>query len=135
MRNLGRGDTDAIRVAEEKDTLAFALGALGGFNPLAGTGASPESLEETRPAGVGFGAVVAAHDLLDGLAGFIGVVEGNGADIVVKNVGLDNSVEDVAADETEVAVNGCCGTAGEVPYFWLVVGETGVSVLEVGDGD
>ena len=84
---------------------------------------------------MGFGAVVGAHDLLDGFAGFVSVVEGDGADIVVENVGFDDSVEDVAADETEIAINGCCGTTGEVPHFWRVVGETRVSVLKVCDRD
>lgn len=135
MGYLGRGDADAIRVAKEEHTFAFALGALGGLNELAGTGASPESLEEASPAGVGLGAVVGAHDLLDSLTGFVGIVEGDSADIVVKDVSLDDSMEDVAADKAEVTVNGRCGTAGEVPHFWLVVRETGVGVLKVGDGN
>lgn len=68
-------------------------------------------------------AVVVAHDLLDCFAGFVGVVEGDRADIVVEDVGFDDSVEDVTADESEVAVNGGSGTSGKVPDFGLVVGE------------
>lgn len=132
--NLGRRDTNAVGVAVEEHTLALALGTLGGLNPLAGASASPHSLEESSPAGVGLGAVVAAHDLLDGLAGFVGVVEGDGADIVVEDVGLDDSVEDVAADETKITVDGGSSTTGKVPDLRLVVGEGGVGVLEVSDG-
>jgi hypothetical protein len=36
---------------------------------------------------------VAAHDGLDGLGGFVGVVEGDGADVVVEDVGFDDTVE------------------------------------------
>jgi hypothetical protein len=78
---------------------------------------------------------VSAHDALDGLASLIGVVEGDVADIVVQNVGLDDTVEDVATDETEVTIDGGGGSTGEVPDLGLVVGEGGVSVLEEGNGD
>lgn len=78
---------------------------------------------------------MAAHDGLDGLGCFVGVVEGDGGDVVVEDVGLDDAVEDVAADEAEFAVDGGGGAAGEVPGFTGVVGEGGVGVLEVGNGD
>lgn len=76
-----------------------------------------------------------AHDRLDGLGGFVGVVEGNSADVVVEDVGLNDAVEELAADETEFAVNGCGGAAGEVPGLASIVGEGRVGVLEEGDGD
>ena len=102
---------------------------------MADAGGGPEGLEETSPAGVGFGAVVLAHDGLDGLGGLVGVVEGDGADVVVQHVGLDDAVEEVAPDEAELAVDGCSGAADEVPDLGVVVGEGGVGVLEEGDGD
>ena len=132
---LGRRNSNAVRVTVEEHSGALTLGALSGLNPVAHTGTSPESLEESGPASVGFGPVVRSHDLLDGLAGLIGVVEGDGADIVVENVGLNDTVEDVTADEAEVTVDGGGGTAGEVPDIRLVVREGGIGVLEVGDGD
>ena len=132
--HLGRRDTDAVGVAVEQHTLVFALGTHAGFNPLARASASPEGLEESSPPSVGLGAVVSAHHFLDGFARFVGVVEGNGANIVVQDVGFDNSVEDVTADESKVAVNGGSGSTSKVPGFWLVVGEGGVGVLEVSDG-
>lgn len=132
---LGRRNSNAVRVTVEEHSGALTLGTLGGLNPVAHTGTSPESLEESGPASVGLSPVVRSHDLLDGLAGLIGVVEGDGADIVVENVGLDDTVEDVTADEAEVTVDGGSGTTGKVPDIRLVVGEGGVGVLEVGDGD
>ena len=132
--HLGRRDTDAVGVAVEQNTLLLPLGACGGLNPLAHASTGPESLEESRPAGVSRSAVVMAHDLLDRFAGLVGVIEGDGADIVVEDVGLDDSVQDVTADESKVTVDCSSGTASEVPYFRLVVGEGGVGVLEVSDG-
>ena len=54
---------------------------------------------------------------------------------MVQDVGLDDAVEEVAADEAEVAVDGGGGAADVVPAAGLVVGEGGVGVLEVGDCD
>ena len=79
-------------------------------------------------------AVVPAHDLLDRLAGLVGVVKGDGADIMVEDVGLDDSVQNVTADESKVTVDSSSGTASKVPDFRLVMGEGGVGVLEVSDG-
>lgn len=79
-------------------------------------------------------AVVLAHDLLDGLGGFISMVEWDGADVVVSDVGLDDSVEKSTANEPEFTVNRGCGTPGEVPGLVVVVRESGVSVLQVSDG-
>jgi len=78
---------------------------------------------------------VAAHDGLDGLGGLVGVVEGDLADVVVQDVGLDDAVEEVAADEAELAIDGGSAAADVVPLLSSVVGERGVGVLEEGDGD
>lgn len=113
--DLGGRKPDAVRVAVEEHALALALGALGGLHEVAHAGAGPEGLEEAGPSGLGLGAVVAAHHSLDGLAGLVRVVEGDGADVVVQNVGLDDAVEDVTADEAKVTVDGGGGTTGEGP--------------------
>lgn len=76
-----------------------------------------------------------AHDWLDSLGGFVGVVEGDGADVVVEDVGLNDAVEESAANETEFAVNGCGRTTNVVPRSSRVVGKSWVGVLEVGDGN
>lgn len=130
---IGRANTDAVRIAEEEHALALALGALGRLDPLADARRAPQSAEEAHPAGRGIGAVMAAHDGLDGVAGFVGVVERDRADVVVQDVGLDDAVEDVAADEAKVPVNRGRCAARKVPYFRLVVREAGICVLEVGN--
>lgn len=76
-----------------------------------------------------------AHDLLDGLGRFVGVVEWNGGNVVVQDVRLDDAVQELAADEAKLAVNGRGGTACVGPGVGVVVGERGVGVLKVGDGD
>lgn len=132
--DLGRANTNTVGVTEEQNTLALTTGTRGRLDPLAGAGTGPQSLEEASPAGVGLCAVVVAHHGLDGLAGLVGVVERDGADVVVQHVGFDDTVEDVAADEAEVTVDGGGSTAGKVPHLRLVVGEARVGMLEEGDG-
>lgn len=135
LRELGRLDTKTVLVAVEQDALALTLSALGRLNPLAPTSSLPHGLDETDGAFLDVGAVVTAHDLLDGLGGLGGVVKGNGADVVVENMGLDNAVEEVTADETELAVNSRGSTTDKVPLIRGVVRERRVGVLEVGDGN
>lgn len=135
LGHLGRRNTDAVGVTVEHNTLALTSRTLSRLNPLADTGRGPHGLEETSPAGVSLRAVVVSHDVLDGFAGLVGVVEGDIADVVVQHVGLDDTVEDVAADEAEVTVNGGSSAAGEVPHFRLVVRKSGVGVLEEGNSD
>lgn len=76
-----------------------------------------------------------AHDWLDGLCGLISMVERDGANIVVQDVGLDDAVEQLAADEAEFAVNGRCGATSVGPCRGSVVGKRRVGVLEEGDHD
>nr|POF17551.1 hypothetical protein CFP56_12965 [Quercus suber] len=113
--DLGRGRAEAVAVAEEEDVGVGALGALVGLDPLAPAGGAPDGLEEAEGAAADVGAVVVAHDLLDGLGGLVGVVEGDGGDVVVQHVGLDDAVHEVAPDEAELAVDGGGGAAGERP--------------------
>lgn len=72
---------------------------------------------------------MAAHDGLDGLGGFVGVVEGDGGDVVVQDVGLNDAVEDLAADEAELAVDGCCRSSGVGPSLRSVMGQRRIGVL------
>lgn len=48
---------------------------------------------------------------------------------------LDDAVEEVAADEAKVAVDGREGALDEGPVLSVEVGDVGVRVVEVGDGD
>lgn len=128
-------NTKTIAVPEEQDTLAFADSSLRWLNPLAPTSAAPEGLEETERSSLDIGTVMLAHDLLDSFTGLVGVVEGDGANVVVKDVGLDDAVEELATDETEFTID-CCGcSTNVVPASSGVVRKSGISVLEEGDGN
>ena len=72
-----------------------------------------------------------AHDWLDGFGGFVGVVEGNGADIVVQDVGFDDAVQKIAADEAKFAVNGCSSSTNIVPTARSVMGKRWIGVLQI----
>lgn len=56
-----------------------------------------------------------SHNWLDGLGCLVRVVEWDGADVVMKNVGLDNAVEELTTDETKLTVDGGSGAADVVP--------------------
>lgn len=71
----------------------------------------------------------------DGGSGLIGVVEGNPGEEVVHDVSVNDAVEKVGANEAEVAVNGTEVAQGEVPGALGVVGNLGVRVVQVGDGN
>jgi hypothetical protein len=58
---------------------------------------------------------VLAHDLLDGLSCLVGIVKWNSGDKVVSDMGLDDTVEEMATDKTEFAVDCCSGTASVSP--------------------
>lgn len=79
--------------------------------------------------------VVVAQQRLDRLGGPLGLVEGNAAEQVVHDVVVDDLVEEVAADETGGAVDRCEGALGVGPSVGGVMGDLGMSVLQVGDGD
>lgn len=78
---------------------------------------------------------MAAHDRLDGFGSFVRVVEWNGRDVVVQDVGFDYSVEQRAADESELAVDSGCGSARKTPGLGSVMRDRGMGVLQVCDCD
>lgn len=134
LQNNGLG-TKSISVPVEQDTRSLTGRTLVGLNPVASAERLIHALDETNWSIRGIRSIMLAHNLLDGLGGFIGVVEGDGADIVVKNVGLDDTVEELSADESEFSVDGCGGSTGVCPALTGVVGKRWVSVLKVGDCD
>lgn len=75
------------------------------------------------------------HDRLNGFTGLIRVVEWDGADVVVKDVGLNDTVEESAADETEFTIDCCSGSTNIIPAPGCVVRKSWVGVLEVGDSN
>lgn len=79
--------------------------------------------------------VVGSQERLDSTGSLLGLVEGDTAEQVVHDMVVDDFVEEVAADEADAPVNGGKGTLGVGPRFCGVVGDSWVSVLEVGDCD
>lgn len=76
-----------------------------------------------------------AHDWLDGLGCLVSVVEGNGRDVVVQDVGLNNAVEESAANEAELTVDSRSSSTDVVPAGSSVVRKSWVGVLEECDGN
>jgi hypothetical protein len=54
---------------------------------------------------------------------------------VVNDVVLDDAVENVAADETEVTVDSGCCALEEGPFVGFVVGSLRVSVMKIRNSD
>ena len=75
------------------------------------------------------------HHFPDVLRGLAGVVEGDGGDKVVADMGADDVVEEVRVNETQIAINGGRGATRECPSFVVVVRHAGICVLKEGDGD
>ena len=96
---------------------------------------TPHSLDEAQRTTPHVSAVVTTHDLLDSLASLVGIVEGDGGDIVVQDVGLDDAVKKLATDETEFTVDRGSCTTNIVPRFASVVRERRISVLQECNGN
>ena len=54
---------------------------------------------------------------------------------MVDDVGLDDAVEEISADEAKVAIDGGERTLDVGPVLGIEVGEIGVGVVEIGDGN
>lgn len=63
------------------------------------------------------------------------MVEWDCADIVVKNMSLDDTVKKLSTNEPKLSIDGCSGSSSVRPAFATVVRKRWVSVLEKGDGD
>lgn len=124
-----------VAVSEKHDALVLSLSANVWLNPLAPSGGLPHSLKEAPWSPLNIRSVVLSHNRLNSFRSLVSVVEGDGGDVVVKDVGLDDAVEDVAADEAEFAVDGGGCAADVSPRLAGVVREGGVGVLEEGNRD
>jgi len=78
---------------------------------------------------------VFAHYVLDRLSRFIRIVKWNCADIVMKNMSLDDPVEEIATNEAKFTIDGGSCAPREVPSLWFVMGQTRIGVLEIGNRD
>lgn len=95
----------------------------------------PECLDETERTVLGIGSIMSAHNLLDGIRSLVCVIERNCADVVVQNVGLDDSVKELSANETEFSIDRGSRSSSIRPAFASVMRERRIGVLKVGDGD
>lgn len=81
------------------------------FDPITTAERRVHALDEAERTTLGIRSVMSAHDLPDGFSRFIGMVKWDGGDIMMENVSLDDAVEELAANEAELAVNcGGCAT-------------------------
>jgi hypothetical protein len=133
--DLARRQTEAISVPVEQNTFVLTLSTVHRLDPLTCSKAGPHALEEAQCTTLGVAAIMFAHDWLDGLGGLIGMVEWDRADVVMQDVGLDNAVEQLTANEAEFPVDGCCGATGVGPGGGGVVRKRWVGVLEESDHD
>lgn len=119
-----RLDADAVAIAIHLDAVTL--------DELAGTDGAPECDENVRAIDM----VVAAHDLANSLRGLLGMIERDAARVVVRDVGLNDFVKEMAAyGAKEATIDGRSGTARKIPLLGVVMGKVGVSVLEIGDAD
>lgn len=74
-----------------------------------------------------------SHHWLDSLRRFVGIVEGNGANIVMQDVGLDDTVEKLSADETKFSIDcgGCTASVG--PGLGGIVRKLRIGMLKICD--
>lgn len=134
LRGLCRS-AETVPVAEEHHSLVLASSTFVGRHPLTVPEVGVHALEEAEGTTTAVTTVVTTHDRLDGFCGFCGVIERNGADVVVENVSLNDVVEKVGTDGPEVAVDSCSSATSVGPRFVGVVRKRRVGVLKERDGD
>jgi hypothetical protein len=78
---------------------------------------------------------MASHNRFNGLGCLIGMIERNRAHVVVEHVSLDDAMEKMATDKSEVAINCRSGATNVVPGCTSVVRKTWVGVLKIGNRD
>ena len=114
-RQLRRRQPDAVVVPVEENTATLVARRFERLHPLAHSRVGPEAAQEAQRAIARVGLVVLTHDRLDRLGRLVGVVEGDGRDVMVQDVRLNDAVEEMAPDEAEFAVDGRRGSSKEVP--------------------
>ena len=113
--------TLSIPVAEEQHTGILASRALYWLNPLAPSDVSPETVNKSNWTIHNVCTIVLAHDGFDSCGGFISVVEGDGADVMMKNVSFDDSVKELSANKPKFAIDSGSGASSVGPGGGSVV--------------
>jgi hypothetical protein len=132
---LYRWDAQIVAVAEKQNALVLAGGVGTWLNPLAPSCGRPKRLDESKGTASGISAIVVAHNRLDSFGGLIGMIKWNSGDVMMQYVRLNDTMEQLAADEAKLAINCGGSTAGIRPGACVVVGKSGVGMLQEGDGD
>jgi len=130
---LRRGYPKAIPVAIEEHSLAFAFSSFRGFNPVAHSGASPQRFQKPERASMCFRAIMFAHHIFDSLGCFVCMIEWDGADIMMSDMRLNNTMKKMTTDEAKFAIDGGSCATGEAPNLWLIMRESGIGMLKVCD--
>lgn len=74
-----------------------------------------------------------SHDLLDSLGRLVCVVEWNGANIVMENVGLYDTVKELTTNKSKFTIDSCSSSSDIVPALRCVVRKSWVGVLKEGN--
>lgn len=129
MRDLYWRSPNLVPVAVEQDVLPITFGFRARLYPLACTDVNPQTSQEADGPVFDIRSVMPAHNRLDGFGCNIGVVKWDGRDVVVKNVCLDDTMEQMAADEPKIAVNRSRCPTHEGPCGRVIVGDCGIRML------
>ena len=76
---------------------------------------------------------MSTHHRTNSLSCFVRVVERYRADIMVQNMCLYDAMEQMAADETKVAINRCCSALDEGPRLIRIVRKARIGMLKERD--
>ena len=107
--------SNTIPIPVEQHTCIFAYRALQRLDPLAGPKVAPKTPDEAQRTIHDIRAIVLAHDCLDAFGSLVCMVEGDGADVVVKDVCLYNAVEELSSNEAKLPVDGGGSSSGISP--------------------
>src|SRR2546423_3213886 len=102
---LCRWQSDAVLVAVEHDASKLTGRVLVRLNPLACSHRCPHTLQKSKTSSSCITAVVAAHYRLDCFGCLIRMAERDTADIVVEDMGLNDTMPELAANKTKFTVN------------------------------
>ena len=128
-------NAQSVSVPEEHHPLRLSFRALSGLYPMTHACTGPNALQEADRAISGVGAIMTSHDGFDCLRSLVSVVEGDGRDVVMEHVSLDNPMHKRATDKTKFAVNRSRGAPSVTPCLCCVVRKSRVGVLQEGYSD
>ena len=103
------------------------------LNPLTPPRVCPQALEEPDGSTLAVGTIVGTHYVLDCFRGFLSVIEWDSRDVVVEDMGLNDAVEQRPSYKSEITIDRCGSSCGEIPGLGSIARDGGVGVLQVRD--